>query len=68
MQNLFSKRTKPLEYFDKIEQEILESDKGCADKVWVPKAFVIASVYPFFDYFRQILEDFWCKFDSPLGL
>jgi len=36
--------------------------------VWVPKAIVIASRYPYYDFFQQILEDFWQKFDCEKGL
>ena len=32
-----------------------------ADAVWIGKAICLASRYPFFDYFQQILEDLYLR-------
>lgn len=36
--------------------------------MWIPKVIVLVSEYPFFDYMKAILIDFYAYFSSSRGM
>jgi hypothetical protein len=65
---IYLKNAKVSNLVDLITQAEFLISKKVSTRIWIPKVIVLVSEYPFYDYMRDILQDFYDYFKHTRGM